>query len=151
MKAIILLIFIFCHNIFAETSEVVDIKKIEAESNEHKIWLSQQLADLSRFAGANENSIKILLSAESAQLEISNYFEKHRKRMTQSLRIEYRSLIDMYLLAIPTAEVFDSSDCHQYRTRFFTDAGQDKANWTWTAKVPFQVLDKVCPGSIPKS
>ena len=64
--------------------------------------------------------------------------------MEVEFRIEYRSLMDLYLSAIPSFETYSESDCPIYKIQFEQGAGMNHRYDGWSAVIVNKFLTNIC-------
>lgn len=150
MKKIFLIVMVSFLNtspIWAETDEIITPQQMELYTNKHKEWLSKGLTQLVEdVSKTNEVSGK-LDKVISFRESIRKYFVQNDGQMMTEFRLEFRSLMDLYLAAFPTSSIYKSEDCSVYRSRFEEGAGKEKDLFSWTARETEKILNQVC---VPK-
>lgn len=129
----------------AETDKVISQKEIKEASIEHRDWLEDYLKKL-KVNFENEKELGKKLNLVTAfKSNLSEYFKKNEEYMITDLRLEYRSLRDLYLVSIPESKYFKKENCSIYWSRFQEGAGVKEEHYTWSSVYVVDMLNGICP------
>lgn len=143
--SLLFLSFLLANFGYAETDEVITPEKMREYTAKHEKWLKKEVSSLSKSVNSEKKTTSKLKIITKFKKLIHDYFYKNDAHMLTELRLEYRSLMDLYLVVFPTSKNFSLKDCSIYRSRFESGAGKDQSAYSWTAIEVSKLLNQVCP------
>ena len=145
MKNILIILTLLSFNLAqAETDKMISKSALKKLSVKHESWLNTNLNKLiSETSNETELTVK-LKKIDTYKGELASYFDKNEEEMITDLRIEFRSVRDLYLASFPESKHFDVKQCESYWNTFIRDIGGDIDYMSKSAKKISIILEQLC-------
>lgn len=113
----------------------------------HSLWLFVQMKRTLHMTQSTSDGNKQLQQIDQLRQRINHYFIQHEEKIPTTERLDFRSVLDVYLPAIPTIKTYQAGDCSIYHSLLMNEGSQDNPPddfWILSTKL----LDTICPASL---
>ena len=140
----VIIVITFSDVVVGETDQKLSVEELSQKNQVHSQWLAEQsrktVINVSNIDGLN----KKLREIEEFRLQVKKYFYQNDGEMLPPVRLDFRALFDLYLLAIPTKDYFEQKDCPRYWAQLLNDFQDVDVEKNIAAKTSIALLSNVC-------